>query len=290
MLGKRAGAFANSVINLVKGSKYLQECTPDSIMASAMQAASMNLPIDPALGYAAIVPYKGKGNNLSVAQFQLMYKGLTQLCIRSGQYASINCTEIYADELVGHNPITGEVKFKDSAGYKLRYEVSPDGVIDTKNVVGVYACFELTSGFKCQLYMNKAEVIAHGKRFSKAYQYDLREGKKSSLWSLDPVSMWKKTVLKRLLSKYGIMSIEMQEAFITESDDFEDTAQRTDAAIAGQLGSKEVETEFERKQETTRPPRKGSKRKVVENEAEKEPAVATGDPGFMDFKADGTKQ
>jgi len=228
MLGKRAGSFANSIINLVKNSKYLQECTPDSVMASAMQAASINLPIDPALGYAAIVPYQPNGGSLAIAQFQLMYKGLVQLCIRSGQYASINCTEVYADELAAYNPITGDVRFNDPLTYKMRYTVNPEGVIDPTNVVGVYACFDLTSGFRCQMYMSKAEVMAHGKRFSKAYQYDVSQNKKTSLWSNDPVSRWKKTVLKRLLSKYGIMSIEMQEAFVRESeDDFTDNAQPT---------------------------------------------------------------
>jgi recombination protein RecT len=239
MLGKRAGAFANSIINLVKGNKYLQDCTPDSIMASAMQAASMNLPIDPALGYAAIVPYK------NTAQFQIMYKGLTQLCIRSGQYETLNCVEIYNDELQGHNPITGDVHFKDPANYKLRYEVNAEGLIDPKNVCGVYACFELKSGFKCQMYMSKEEVVAHGKRFSKAYQYDLREKKRASMWSIDPVTMWKKTVLKRLLSKYGIMSIEMQEAIVQETADFEDTAQEAAKQIEGETGTQVQDAQFE---------------------------------------------
>ena len=107
MLGKRGGAFTNSIINVVRGSSSLQNCSPASVMSAAVVAATLNLPIDPALGQAAIVPY-GK-----VAVFQIMYKGLIQLCIRSGKYQTIHCSEIYKDELKSHNPITGIVKFKD---------------------------------------------------------------------------------------------------------------------------------------------------------------------------------
>jgi recombination protein RecT len=213
MLGERAGAFANSIINVFKNSVALQKCEPSTIMSASMIAASMNLPIDPALGYAAIVPYG------TTAQFQLMYKGLIQLCIRSGQYARIHNTEVYADELKIYNPITGRIEFNDQSTYKMRATKNP------VDVVGYYSCFKLTSGFECENYITTAEAVSHGKRFSKAYQYDLNQGKKASLWSLDPVAMGKKTSLKMLLGKYGIMSIEMQDAFVAESDDFNDTWQ-----------------------------------------------------------------
>lgn len=243
MLGKRAGAFANSIINVVKSNKMLQECVPDSVMSAAMIAATMNLAIDPALGYAAIVPYKSKGGTM--AQFQLMYKGMIQLCIRSGQYAKIHVTEIYADEIKSYNPITGDIQFNASATFKMRYDGNPDGVINPKNVVGVYAYFKLTTGFECSIYMSKDEAIAHGKRFSKAYQYDLREKKQTSLWSNDPVSMMKKTAIKMLLSRYGIMSIELQEAFVEEDKDFTDAAQDAHKMIEGDAGSEPVDATFE---------------------------------------------
>jgi len=213
MLGERAGAFANSIINVFKNSVSLQRCEPATIMSASMIAASMNLPIDPALGYAAIVPYG------TTAQFQIMYKGLIQLCIRSGQYARIHNTEVYADELKYYNPITGKIEFNDQSVYKMRAAKDP------ADVVGYYSCFKLTSGFECENYITTTEAMAHGKRFSKAYQYDLSQGKKASLWSLDPVAMGKKTSLKMLLGKYGIMSIEMQNAFVAEGDDFNDNWQ-----------------------------------------------------------------
>jgi recombination protein RecT len=237
MLGKRSEAFANSIINVVKGSGKLQVCTPDSIMSSAFIAATMNLPIDPSLGFAAIVPYK------TTAQFQLMYRGLIQLCIRSGQYARIHCTEVYKDEIKSYNPITGEIQFNDPSVYKMRYEGKP-GV---DNVAGFYAYFKLVSGFENERFMTTAEVMSHAKKFSKAYQYDLSQQKATSVWSTDPVSMGQKTVLKSMLSRYGIMSIEMQEALIADNADvtFEQSHESAESTIAAEAGSEPIDTAFE---------------------------------------------
>lgn len=232
-LGKRAGAFSNSIINVVRNSYALQKCTPDSIMSAAMVAATMNLPIDPALGQAAIVPY---GNQ---AVFQIMYKGITQLCIRSKQYATIHCSEIYRDELKSHNPITGEVVFNDPETYKLRYESKDDA-----NIVGHYAYFKLLSGFEKSDYMTTAEALAHAKKYSKAYQYDLRDKKKTSMWSIDPIPMGNKTVLIRVLSKYGVMSLDMQEAFIVEHQNFEQEQADADKMIGADAGSEIIEGEL----------------------------------------------
>jgi recombination protein RecT len=248
MLGKRAGAFANSIVNLVKNDSYLQNCSPDSIMASAMIAASMNMPIDKSLGYAAIVPY---GN---AAQFQLMYKGIIQLCIRSGQYKRMHCTEIYNDELKSHNPITGVTEFFNLAEIKdpLRYKVNPDGVVGVIGpnlVTGSFFTFELLSGFQCSIFRFKAELIAHGKRFSKSYQKDLKNNERKCLWSLDPVSMWNKTVIKIGLGKYGIMSIELQRAFINDDEvDFEDAAVKAAEVNSVQTGSQVTDAHFEGEQ------------------------------------------
>ncbi len=235
-LGKRAGAFANSIINVVRNSNQLQKCQPDSVMSAAMIAATMNLPIDPALGQAAIVPYKTSAN------FQIMYKGILQLCIRSGQYATIHCAEVYADELKTHNPITGEVTFNDPAGYKLRNKGN------IKDVVGHYAHFELNSGFKKSDFMRHEEAIAHAKQYSKAYQYDINQKKKVSPWSVHPVQMGNKTVLLRLLKKYGVMSIEMQDAFVADNEPFEQAQERAEDTIENQAGSEPIDTKFEPEQ------------------------------------------
>ena len=226
MLGKRAGAFTNSIINVTLNSSKLQKCTQESVISAAMVAASMNLPIDPALGQAAIVPY---GEH---AGFQIMYKGLVQLCIRSGKYATINCSEIYGDELKSHNPITGEIEFNNPESYKQRYQDNRD-----KFVVGHYAYFKLLSGFEKSDYMTNKEALAHGKKYSKAYQYDIRKKKKTCPWSTDPVSMCNKTVLIRLLNKYGVKSIEMQDAIIADSHSFEKSQVSAQEMIDGEAGT-----------------------------------------------------
>lgn len=233
MLGKRSGAFVNSIINVYRGSAQLQKCTPASIGAAAIRAATFNLPIDPALGQAAIVPYK------TTATFQLMYKGITQLCIRSGQYATIHCSEVYEDEIKSHNPITGEVTFNDPATYMMRYSKDK-----SKKVVGHYAYFKLLAGFEKSDYMPTAEAMAHGEKYSKAYQNDIKYKKKSSVWSTDPVVMCNKTVLIRLLTKYGVMSIEMQDALIGDRETFEAASDKAEDQIKSDAGSEIIEAEL----------------------------------------------
>lgn len=231
MLGKRAGAFTNSIINVVRKSNQLQKCTPESIISAAMVAATVNLAIEPALGQAAIVPY-GKA-----AQFQIMYRGLTQLCIRSGQYATIHCTEVYEDEIESWNPITGEIIFTDQSTWKMRSEKKQGCV------AGHYARFKLLSGFEKSDYITFDESMTHAKRFSKAYNNDLKYKKATSVWSTDPVAMGNKTVLVRLLSKYGIMSIEMQNAFVADHEDFETASDRAKYQIEGESGSEVIDVE-----------------------------------------------
>jgi len=233
MLGKRSSSFTNSLINVVRNSKQLQNCTPDSIMSAAIIPATLNLSIEPALGQGYIIGYG------STATFQIGYKGIIQLCIRSGQYAMIHCSEIYADELKGNNPITGQVTFKDPSTFKMRSEGSD------KNVIGHYAYFKLISGFEKAEYMTVAEVMAHAKKFSQAYQYDLRSGKKASPWSTYPIAMGNKTALKKLLSKFGLMSVEMQKAIVHDEEAFDEQAEATRRHIEAEQGSEPIEANFE---------------------------------------------
>lgn len=256
MLGKRSGAFLNSVINVVRGSRALQNCAPESIMSAAVVAATLNLPIDPALGQAAIVPYK------TSAVFQIMYKGVTQLCIRSGQYQTIHCSEIYRDELKSYNPITGVVKFHDPETYKMRDSGKGE-------VVGHYAYFKLVSGFEKSDFMTVKQVMAHAEKYSKAYQYDLRDKKKVSPWSTDPIPMGNKTVLLRLLKKYGVMSIEMQDAIIRDNS-FEAAETAAAKKIESEQGSEPVEAKFEEKPEAApKPKTKKSKKETKKTAKEK---------------------
>ncbi|MZQ97177.1 MAG: recombinase RecT [Acidaminobacter sp.] len=195
MLGDKAEGFKNSIINVMSNNALLEKANPDSIIRSAMVAASLDLPIDPNLGFAAIVPYKGE------AQFQMMYRGFVQLAIRSGQYKNINATEIYEDELVSWDPFKARIKLQSGT------DRNQGG-----KVVGYYAYFELLNGFEKELYMTADEMEKHANQYSASYKNDKAKGYKGSKWTTDFDAMGKKTVLKLLISKYGIMSLQMQQA------------------------------------------------------------------------------
>jgi len=196
MLGKKAAGFISSIISATKGNAELAKCEPNSIISSAVIAATLDLPIQSNLGFAAIIPYNQKqqdGTWLKVAQFQVMWRGMVQLAIRSGLYQSMNTSEVFEGELVKWSRITGECIIDES---KKTSDV----------VIGYVAHFKLNTGFEKYFYMTKEECEKHGKKYSKTYQSGF--GK----WKEDFDGMAKKTVLKLLLSKFGIMSVDIQNA------------------------------------------------------------------------------
>ena len=186
MLGTKAQGFATSVLSVVNNNKLLQNSDPSSIYSSAMVAASLDLPINPNLGFAAIVPY-GR-----VSQFQIMTRGLIQLAIRSGQYERITNAPVHKGELVKYDPFRDEYEFDASKR-------------ESDEIIGYMAYFRTVGGFEKYFYMTKEDVLAHGKHYSKSFN--------SGPWKDNQEAMCLKTVLKQLLSKYGILSIEMQRAF-----------------------------------------------------------------------------
>ena len=202
ILGKKAAGFISSVISATKGNANLALCEPGSVLSSAAVAASLDLPINPNLGFAYIVPYSGQ------AQFQMGWRGFVQLAMRTGQYQTINVSEVCEGELKRHDKFTGEMEF-DSAGKK------------SDNIIGYVAYYRLLNGFEKWFFMSMDEVTSHGKKYSKSF------GNAGGRWKLDFNAMAKKTVLKLLLSKYGILSIEMQTAIqsdqgaISENGDIE---------------------------------------------------------------------
>lgn len=207
ILDKRAPQFMSSIINLYQTDANLRKCDPMSIVGSCMVAATLDLPIDKNLGYAWIIPY---GNQ---AQFQLGYKGYIQLALRSGQYRHINAIEVYEGELVSWNRLTEEIEFN----FNNR---------QSDYVIGYAAYFELINGFKKTVYWSKEQVLAHAQRFSKGYK------KESSPWNTDFDAMAMKTVLKSMLSKWGILSVEMQKAF---RDDEQGFTLQDNGEVAGQV-------------------------------------------------------
>lgn len=192
VLGKRATQFTASILSLYNSEKMLQKAEPMSVISSAMIAATLDLPVDKNLGYAWIVPYGGK------AQFQLGYKGYIQLALRSAQYRHINVTAICEGELINWNPLTEEIEIDFEAR-------------ESDAVIGYAAYFELLNGFRKTIYWTKEQVEKHRKKFSKS----------DFGWKNDWDAMAMKTVLKALLSKWGILSVEMQKAVIEEDDERE---------------------------------------------------------------------
>ena len=215
VLGQKAPQFLASITNTVAGSTQLKKCSANSIMSAAFVAATYDLPIDSNLRFSAIVPYNESIYNpqtrqwdkVPKAQFQMMYKGFTQLAIRSGYYDKMNYAVVYEDELVKYNPITGEIEFVTDFSQCTQRNAG-----DESKVVGYYAWFRLKTGFSQELYMSTAAVDNHAKKYSQAYRYDIKEGKKSSKWTTDFEAMALKTVIKLLLSKWGILSVDMQRA------------------------------------------------------------------------------
>ena len=191
ILGKKAPGFMSSILSVVNSNQDLQVCDPKSVLMAASIAATLDLPINPNLGFAAIVPYKNKGG--SIAQFQMMYKGFIQLAERSGQYQRINASIVYDGQLIREDPFAGDYEFD-------YYAKKSD------TIIGYMAYIRLNNGFEKYLYMPEDEVKKHAKKYSQTYKRGF--GK----WMDDFDAMALKTVLKLLLSKYGILSIEMQHA------------------------------------------------------------------------------
>ena len=187
VLGTKSAQFASSLISLAGSNKLLAKADPKSIVSSAMIAATLDLPINQSLGFAYIVPYGQQ------AQFQLGYKGLIQLAMRSGQFAKLNDFIVPKGALKEYNPMTGEL----SIDWTIDGEGEPDGY-------GVY--MQLTNGFEKTVFWPIAKVKAHAKRFSQAYAKGYQ-----SPWKTDFDAMALKTVIKATLSKYAPLSIDMQK-------------------------------------------------------------------------------
>ena len=207
ILGKKASQYMASIVNAVSNNEMLKQCEPNSIVGAAFVAATYDLPIDSNLGFAAMVPYRDGKTKVYNAQFQMMYKGFVQLAIRSGAYENMNVAEVYEDELVSYNPISGELELvKDFS------ECTQRSNSDKNKIVGYCAWFRLLSGFKKELYMTRKECENHALQYSASYKNDTQRGWNSSKWSTDFDAMAKKTVLKLLLSRWGVLNIEMQNA------------------------------------------------------------------------------
>lgn len=202
ILGKKAATFATSVIQIVNSSELLKNAEPTSILNAAMVAATLDLPLNNQLGYAWIVPFKenkkgenGQWNSRVVAQFQIGYRGFIQLALRTGQYKAINAIPVYENQFKSFNSLTEELD--------ADFSIEPSG-----SVVGYCAYFRLNNGFEKVAYWSRAKAEAHGKKYSKSFA--------KGPWTDDFDGMAVKTILKNTLAKWGIMSVDMQKAIITD--------------------------------------------------------------------------
>ena len=202
VLGEKKQTFVSNMVALVSSNKALSECDPSTIMFSCLKATALGLAVDPSLGLAWVLPYRDNKNNTTVATFQLGAKAYIQLALRTAQYKKINVRDVRQGEIVGEDFVSGDMQFKK---LEKDREKAP--------VVGYVAMFELINGFSKQLYMSVEELDAHAKRFSQTYR------KGYGLWSDKEMrgSMMEKTILKRLLSKYGVLSVEMEQAIKSDS-------------------------------------------------------------------------
>ncbi len=202
-LGKRSGAFIASVMTVVAGNPALKECVPTSIMAGAIKAAVLDLPLLPDLGYACLVPFSNNKTGNKEAQFQIMTNGLKQLALRSKQYEKLNTTRVYEGQEIIEDQLTGDVRL--------------NGKRVSDKVIGWVNYFRLHSGYEKYFYMTIEEIHAHGRRYSKSY--DNPKG----LWKTDPEFMEAKTVTKLNLKRNGILSVSMmddEDSEFVQRDDY----------------------------------------------------------------------
>ena len=229
-----APRFISSVVSAVTANPAVAECTQPSILNAALLGESLKLSPSPQLGQFYIVPYKKKKDGTTEAQFQLGYKGYIQLAIRSGQYRKLNALEIKEGELIKWDPLNEEITVN---------LIDDEGERERAKTVGYYASFEYTNGFKKTLYWTKERMISHADKYSAAFSANAYtksiNGKKynvvsfadyeagnyntkdewlySSFWYKNFDVMALKTMLRQLISKWGIMSVDMQKAYMNDA-------------------------------------------------------------------------
>lgn len=197
---QRVQRFVASITSAVATNPVLQECDPSTVIAGALVGESLNLSPSPQLGQYYLVPFNNTKKGCKDAQFQLGYKGYIQLALRSGYYKHLNVIAVKAGELVRFDPLTEEVEVN----------LNPDELArENSATVGYLAMFEYLNGFRKTIYWSREKMEAHALRYSKGYAAK----KGYTFWEKDFDAMAFKTMLRQLISKWGVMSIDLQTAF-----------------------------------------------------------------------------
>ncbi len=261
--GKNGTRFISSIVSAVHTTPALQECTNPSILSAALLGEALNLSPSPQLGQYYLVPFNNRKKGCKEAQFQLGYKGYIQLAIRSGYYKKLNVLPIKEGELVCYNPLDEEIEVN---------LIEDDLIREETPTVGYYAMFEYENGFRKTMYWTKRKMMAHADKYSAAFHAaDMERIEKgeipekdmwkySSFWYKDFDGMAMKTMLRQLISKWGIMSIDLQTAIEKDmavinqdgNPEYIENEEQGDN-VAAEQEYKEVDTQDEPEQEETSP-------------------------------------
>lgn len=195
----RAARFVTAITSAVSTNPALAECEASTIVSAGLLGEGLNLSPSPQLGQYYLVPFNDRKNGRKVAQFQLGYKGYIQLAIRSGQYKKLNVLPIKEGELISFNPLEEEIEVQ---------LIEDETAREQATTIGYYAMFEYTNGFKKAMYWSKGKMESHAEKYSMGY----KAKKGYTFWEKDFDAMACKTMLRQIISKWGIMSIEMQKA------------------------------------------------------------------------------
>lgn len=224
---KGSQRFVTAVVSAVSNNPALAECSNSSIVSGALLGEALNLSPSPQLGHYYLVPFNDKVKGRT-AQFQLGYKGYLQLAIRSGAYKKLNVLPVKEGELIRFDPLEEDIEVRLIED-ELEREAAP--------TIGYYAMFEYTNGFRKAIYWSRQKMESHARKYSKGYA----AGKGYTFWEKDFDSMACKTMLRQLISKWGIMSIDMVSAMNADGATIDqDAVQKVDADTPY-----EVETVFE---------------------------------------------
>lgn len=268
--GKNGTRFISSIVSAVQTTPKLQECSNQSILSAALLGEALNLSPSPQLGQFYMVPFNNKG--VKEAQFQLGYKGYVQLAVRSGYYKRLNVLAIKEGELVHYDPLNEEIEVN---------LIEDDIVREETPTAGYYAMFEYENGFRKTMYWSRRKMMAHAEKYSQAFKMNggrkslelLEAGeipekemwKYSSFWFKDFDGMALKTMLRQIISKWGIMSIDLQNAIdkdmaVIHEDgktDYVDAAKAEDDGVVSDQELQEVQEDQPAAAGTQQPDPKG---------------------------------
>ena len=218
VLGKdHVDSFVADLVACVQNNETLAKCTNKSIFSSALLAKSINLPLTPQLGYCYLVPYDnrkqvdGHTEYVKEATFQMGWKGYVQLALRSNNYRKLVATDVRKGEIEGFNPFEDLFEMKP-LDFEKRNAKDKDGHYLVP-IIGYFAKMELVNGFTKELYMTQEEMLDFATRYSKAYRNDLNKHTQYSFWTTKFEDMAKKTMLRQLLGKWGLLTAELERAY-----------------------------------------------------------------------------